>query len=692
MALVGLVIFLVMRWRTSLIVMLAIPISFVIALGFVQALGYGLQQMTIVALVIALGLLVDNAIVVTENINRFLRQGKDPLSAVAEATSQVGWAVASATLTTVLAFLPIVLMKDVSGDFIRSMPVTVMITLISSLLVALTLTPLLSYWLLRPTSAATRITRLVNYLLEHQYRASLNWALGHRKTVLAIATMAFFGSLALFPLVGVSFFPKAEKPQFVVNVRLPKGSSLEATDAVTRQVESVLLAQPEVKSVATNVGKGNPLIYYNVQRENEKTNYAQLFVQLQKQNSGRRTEELVAALRRQFSEYPGAKIEAKEFEQGPPVEAPVLVRVRGDDLPALTRLASQVERILNEIPGTVNVDNPLATQATDLQIDINKDKAALLGVPLAEIDRTVRIAMAGFAASIYRDDEGESYPIVVRLPAAPVWAEPRRAEQTDAANGTNGVSGKTSYESLSQIYVASVTGAQIPLAQLAKFRFRAGYGVIMHWDLSRMVSVTSDVNGRTAAEVSADLEAALKQLRLPPGFSVQIGGESESRGESFTSLYQATVIALVAILGVLVLQFRSFAQPLIIFSTIPLGVIGVILGLLFSGNSFSFSAFVGLTSLVGIVVNNSILLVEYANQLRAEGHSVSEAIRQAAATRFLPILLTTGTTVGGLLPLTLGGGTLWAPMGWAIIGGLAVSTFLTLLVTPVLYEMLTKRT
>lgn len=667
--LVALVIFLAFGLNMSLIIAAVIPLSIIIAVGFVDLTGYGLQQMTIVALVIALGLLVDNAIVVIENIQRFLKMGFSKKEAAVKGVSQVGWAVVSSTVTTILSFVPLMMLGEVTGDFIRSMPVTVVYALAASLLLALTFTPYIaSKFLKQDNKISLRFYNAVDGLVSHQYRSSLDYALKHRKIVLLISTVAFVGSMALFPLVGVSFFPKAEKNQFMINIRMPKGTNLERTDDVTRQVEIMLNKVDGMGHFASNVGHGNPRIYYNIFVQRENSSFAQIFVQLATEDMSRMAQ-IIDSLRIATSEIAGAKIEVKEFEQGPPVEAPVAIKIIGENLDNLKQIAADVEKIIASKEGTINVNNPLQTSATDLHININRNKAAIYGLSIADVDLAVRMALSGLNLSTYRDDNGKEYNIVGRMDYHK----------------------KTHISDLEKLYVNTVQGNAIPLKQVANIEFKESPAQISHFETQRNVTVTADVLGeRSVDEVTRDVITELENYNWPEGYSYYIGGELESRGESFGGLMKAVIVAMIAIFGVLVLQFRSFSQPFIVFSAIPLAMIGSIFALLFTGYSFSFTAGVGLTSLVGIVINNSIILVDYTNQLRRDGMDMIAALKEAGETRFVPIILTTATTIGGLLPLTLSGGTLWAPMGWTIIGGLALSTLLTLIVVPVLYNLFTK--
>jgi multidrug efflux pump subunit AcrB len=670
--LVGLVVLLAVGLRASGIVILVIPVSIMIGLGFIDLSGYGIEQMSIAGLVIALGLLVDNAIVVIENISRFMKMGHSNKEAAVKGTSQIAWAVVSSTTTTVLAFIPIMMMQNITGDFIRSMPVTVVYTLTASLLISLILTPYLSTKILKldDVQKTRKMRQFLNHEIENRYRKTLNFGLNKPKLLVLIAVVVFIASLSLFPLVGVSFFPKAEKPQFIININTPDGSNLQRTDQITQYVDSLLMHRSEIQHYAINIGHGNPRIYYNVIPRRNSSNHAQFFITLKERNL-ESFNQLIRDLRLQLSNVPGAKIEVKEFEQGPPVEAPIAVRILGDNLETLKKISLDIEKMIVSREGTINTKNPLSTTKTDIHVNINRDKAGFLGIPIVDIDKTVRAAVAGLPISKFRDLEGKEYNMVLRLP----------------------FTGKIDYEDLDKIYVSSITGAQIPLRQVAHIQFKGSPMLINHYNLERNVTITSDVEGDLSVDkVTKGIIEQLDAYDWPKGYRYSMGGELESREESFGGMAKAAIVAIIGIFAVLVLQFRSYTQPLIVFSAIPLAIIGSVAALLITGNSFSFTAFIGLTSLVGIVVNNSIILVDYTNQLRRDGKDIVSALKEAGETRFIPIILTTATTIGGLLPLTLGGGTLWAPMGWTIIGGLMVSTVLTLLVVPVLYKLFSKET
>lgn len=668
--LVGIIVLFALGLRASVLVMLAIPFSITIAIGFVDFSGFALQQMTIVGLVISLGLLVDNAIVVIENVTRFMRQGKPFREAAVEGTGQIAWPIVSSTLTTVMAFVPLVSMQSTSGSFIRSMPVTVIFTLLASLLISLTLTPYLASKFLRPaqTGRSPWLQQRLDGLAKGLYQRSLRYALANPLKTVLITTVVFLSSLALFPLVGVSLFPKADKPQFIVDIDAPEGSSLQRTDEIAKHVESLLSGIPQVKEYTSNIGRDNPQIYYNLRPRSEKTTRGQIYVNL-KPEAVRQLPAITQALRDSLRHYPGALIQVKEFEQGPPVDAPLSFMIIGDDLKILQDLALQLEETMQSTLGTTDVENPLRTPRTNLHIDINREKASLFGVRTIDVDRNVRAAMTGLTVSSFKAEDGERHDIVVGL-------------ATD----------KSRLSDFSRIFVSSQGGTQVPLRNLANITFRSGPNQILHYNMERAVQVNAAVKqGFEVEAVAAEIIKKLENFDLPPGYRFYVGGNVESRKEAFGGVMTAILIAVISIFGILVLQFRSYLQPLVVFSAIPVAIVGSILALLITGYTFSFTAFVGLTSLVGIVINNSIILVDYTNQLRRQGKDLISAITEAGQTRLTPIVLTTATTVGGLLPLTLGGGTIWAPMGWTIIGGLIVSTFLTLIVVPVLYQFFGKR-
>ncbi|MEL6673139.1 MAG: efflux RND transporter permease subunit [Bacteroidota bacterium] len=669
--LVGVVILIFLGIRNSLIVMTVIPTSILIAIFLLDLSGFGLQQISIAGLVIALGLLVDNGIVVVENISRFVQQGMPLKEAAAKGTSEVGWALVSSTATTMLAFFPMTQLGGGTGQFIQSMPITVIFSLLASLVLALALTPLLASKLMRKkvSDKLNAVERFMQGLVQNVYRGALNFALARPVVMVLLGVASLAGSIALFPYVGVSFFPSADKPLLVININTPEGTNLTRTNEAALFVESVLDSMEEVRGHVTNVGHGNPQIYYNLIPKNFDKQHAQVLAHLEKWEN-RSFYATIDKLRSKFAGYTGARITVNELKNGPPSEAPIAIRVIGDNLDSIRHYSLGLEALIASKEGVINVDNPLAQSKTTLRTKIKRDKAGMLGVQLADIDFAVRTSMTGNRLGIMNTDDGEKYPITVRMD---------KGEDARISD-------------FQRVAVASQAGAQVPLSQLAQLQFQADASKINHYDLERNTIVTADVmDGYNVTSITQDLINDLDKIKLPTGYSFFIAGEYQTQQESFGDLGQMLLIAILGIFAVLVLQFKSFSQPFVVLSAIPLAFSGSIVALFLAGYSFSFLAFVGFTSLVGIVVNTSIILVDYANQLRAKGLPLREALQQASETRFTPILLTTLTTILGLLPLTLSGSNLWAPLGWTIIGGMVSSTILTLLIVPVLYQWLTPK-
>jgi multidrug efflux pump subunit AcrB len=516
-------------------------------------------------------------------------------------------------------------------------------------------------------AAGNALLQRVMGVIHRYYRPALHYCLARPKaTVAAALGGALLLSAALVPVIGNSLFPKADTPQFLVTVEAPDGTSLAATDAALRFVEDELAHTPQVKNWFANLGKGNPLIYYNIVSHSEALNYAEVFVQL-KHYDTRDTPRQLDRLRGRLARYPGAHIYVKEFVNGPRITAPVSVRVIGPDLEVIENLAGQVERLIQATPGTRDVDNPLRVARTNLKLAVDTQKAALLGVPAVEFERAVRLSVAGVPVSTYKDPSGEQYDIVVRTPIA---------ARADLA-------------ALGQIRVPSASGAILPVSQLASLQFQKAPTQIERYNRERATTVNAEVErGFNTARVTAAVVKRLNAMNWPRGYRYTLGGEAESSQEAFGGIGTAIIVAVFGIFAILVLEFGNFKSTLIVLTVVPLGVLGGLTLLLLTGNSISFTASIGFIALIGIEIKNSILFVDFTNQLRAQGVPLGEAIEQAGEIRFLPILLTSATAIGGLLPLALQNAGLYSPMAWVIIGGLISSTLLARLVTPVMYKLM----
>ncbi len=659
-------------WRASLVVMISIPLSLSIGLALLDALGFTLNQLSIVGMVVSLGLLVDDSIVIVENIERFLRMGYTRAQASILATKQLGVAVIGCTATLILAFLPLAFMPAASGDFIRSMPMAVILTVTASLFVALTIIPFLSSLILKPheVSEGNFFFRAFKQYINKPYQRILVATMKRPVTTLLFMTALFLSSLLLIPGIGFSLFPASEKPMFVIDLETPKGTSIDETDRIARIVEERVMRQKGVASVSANVGKGNPRVYYNEFQREQSPNFSQLFVQMDPSYHVPQIVATLDTLRKDLQQIPGARIEVKQFQQGPPVAAPVEMRIFGDNLDTLQHLAARVEEMMRQTPGTRYINNNLAEQKTDLRVTIDRQKAGLFGIPLAEIARTVRLAMAGLEIGQLRTDEGKEYDLLLSI-----------AHHPDEA-----------MERFSRIHVSSLSGAQIPLNQIAAISLETASPLILHYNKERYTRVTSFVQpGFNTEQLTEQILDSLRAMDFPYGYSFIAAGERESREESFGGMGTIIIIAVFGLMAILVLEFRTFKSTLIVLSVIPLGTIGALVTLYLVGETLSFVATIGLIALVGIEIKNSILLVDYTNQLREGGMPLEQAVMEGAETRFLPILLTSMTAIGGLIPLVLEQSPLISPLAWVLIGGLISSTLLSRIVTPLLYRLLPPR-
>jgi multidrug efflux pump subunit AcrB len=450
-------------------------------------------------------------------------------------------------------------------------------------------------------------------------------------------------------------------------VEAPPQSKIGYTNSVVLQIEKRLKQEKDVKYFASNVGKGNPRIYYNVIPRNEQSEFAQVFVQLNEHTNPKRKAEIMEMLRKEWTPFPGAKVEVKDFEQGPPVAAPVEVRIFGDDLDTLRKLAANVETMLHKTAGTMYVDNPVDLNKSDIRVDIIPEKAQQLGIPFVQIDRTVRLAVAGLTLGKYTDKNSNEYDILL----------------------TRAREGRPTLDVFRNLYVNNLQGKAIPLSQVASLKMETSPVNINHQEKRRVVAVKAFVQqGFLADRVINEVIAKMDAMKLPPGYDYEMGGEVESRKQSFGGFQNIIIVTVFLFIAVLILEFKTFKSTLIILSVIPLGIVGAALALWITGNSLSFVAIIGLIALAGIEVKNTILLVDFTNQLREQGRTLDEAIREAGEVRFLPIVLTSLTAIGGLTPIAISNNPLIAPLAIVLIGGLISSTLLSRVVTPVVYRLI----
>ncbi|MBV8972026.1 MAG: efflux RND transporter permease subunit, partial [Sphingomonadaceae bacterium] len=551
--------------RASLVVMVSVPLSLAIGCAVLAFSGFTLNQLSIAGFIIALGLLVDDSIVVTENIARRLREGEGRATAAIEGTRQIAVAVLGCTGVLLLAFLPLAFLPEGSGKFIRSLPIAVFGTVAGSLLVSLTIVPFLASRVLARDGDAhgNRALQAIQTAIHRVYAPALHWSLTHPWRALGAAMLLCVASFGLVPLIGSSLFPAAETPYFLVEVRAPEGAALVQTDRAVRAVEAALAREPAVRTVMANIGRSNPQIYYNQASNDQATNLGGVLAVMDRWDPAH-SPAMIARLRAAFDRIADAQVTIKLFQNGPPVDAAIVAKLRGPDLGELKRLSLAIEQVMRHVPGTRDVSNPIAVDRPRLDLNVDADKAALLGIAPGTVRRTVRLALVGEAAGRFRDAEGDSYNVVVRLPL-----------------------GETQPVSvLDRIYVPSTNGGAVPLTQIAAPRLGSAPPRIVRDYQQREIDVSADVQpGFLTAKVNAGVFAALAKLPLPPGYHFAVGGEAEQAQKSFGGLGPVIAVAVFGIVGVLVVEFGRFREVAVVAGVVPLGVFGGLVALFLSGNS-----------------------------------------------------------------------------------------------------------
>jgi HAE1 family hydrophobic/amphiphilic exporter-1 len=658
------------------IIGLAIPFSIVCTFVLMYFGKLTLNLMSLGGLALGVGMMVDNAIVVLENIYRYRQEGHSITDAAIKGAEEVSMAIQASTFTNLVVFLPIVFVEGIAAQMFKEMALTVTYSLLASLAVALTLVPVMaSRWLDRVRLHETAWSE-EDYAwktagrLGRWYHGLLGAALRYRRLVIGALVLAFLSSFIPWTLVEKEFMPPMDAREIQVTVAMPKGTTLEQTDRVVRQMEGVILAQPETDTVMVRVGGGD---LYNLGGDSGTEN-GSLSVRLKKGaavKGGRSTEDVADFLRREAAGLPGAKITVAKRGGGMIMsgsgEAPVQIRIKGDNLAVLAGLADGVVQRINRIPGLREVNSSLSEGRPEVQLHLRRDKAATYGLSAMVVAQAVRTAVGGEIATRYRVG-GEEVDVRVGL---------AREDRRNLAD-------------LSEIRVTTPTGMQVPLYEVAELHTGLGPSEINRESGSRYATVTAQIHNRFSGAVVRDVNEALKGYRLPEGYRLEYGGEAEEMQESFGQLGLAFLLAAVLVYIILAAQFESFAYPFIIMFTVPMAFIGVAWTLFLGGKSLSLYAIIGCIMLAGIVVNNAIVLVDYTNTLRSRGLPRDEALRRAGPTRLRPILMTTLTTILGLVPLALGlgeGAEAEAPLALVLIGGLATSTLLTLIVVPVIYTL-----
>ncbi len=669
--------------RASAVVMVSVPLSLAIGVMVMWWTGFSLNQLVISGFILSLGILVDDSIVVVENISRHLRQGYRRTAAALAGTQQIAVAVLGCTSVLVLAFLPLTALPEGAGKFTRGLPIAVIATVMASFLVSMTVIPFLASRILPRDEKpeGNRFLQLLQNGIHRSYAPVLHRALEHPMRAFWGAMAMCVAALGLVPVLGTSLFPPADAPYFQVEVEASKGADLSATDRAVRFVEAELAKEGAIIDRMANVGRGNPQLFYNVRETAQQSNYGVVAATLDGWDQ-KATPALYERLRARFATYPEARITLEPYKNGVPIDAPIQWFVSGPDLSVLQSISRKAEAVMRKTPGTRDVRNPLAFDRIDLDLGLDADRAALLGVSPAAARRATRIALGGEPAGRFRDGEGDSYDVMVRLGTGAATAS-RTGDRPPGA--------LQSADVLGRVYVPAASGQAVPLLAVASPHLSNGPAFIYRHGQQRSVSLTSGVvDGYLTSRVNADVGKRLHELDLPRGYSLKQGGEALAETKSFGGMGGVILLALFGIFAILVLEFGRFRETIVVAGVIPLGMFGGLIALFLTGNSISYTAIIGFVALIGIEIKNSILLVDFTTQLRQQGVGLRDAIEKAGEVRFLPVLLTSVTAVLALLPLALSGSGLYSPLAWVIIGGLISSTILSRVVTPVMYLLLVR--
>lgn len=672
---VVLVSMLFMEWRSALLVAVCIPITVAMTLGMAQLVGIDLQQVSIAALIIALGMLVDAPVVAADAINRELAHGQPRSVAAWLGPKRLARAVFYATLTNIVAFLPLLLVKGKTGDFIYALPIVVSLSLLAAMLVAWTFAPLLGFYVLKGQRGleasdgkpATGFPRL--------YKAFVERCIAHRFPSAAVAVLILVAGTFLVRSIGSSFFPKDLHDVFVVNLDLPEGSPIRQTREVAleaiRQIDA--LEGQEVRSYTTFVGAGGPRFWLSIEPEQRADNYAQILVHTADKHA---TAAVVDRLKKELpARIADARVRTQMLETGPPIGVPVQVRIFGPDADTLRELASQVKAKMRSIPGTIDIHDDWGDPVSQMTLNIDHDRSAMSGLTHEDVAATVGTGLSGLSVSQIREQDKL---IDIRLRLRP--SERSRLDDLHSLNVVN-----------------AATGAGVPLRQLAMFERQLVTPKIRRRDHERCLTVRCDaVPGVLPSEIVAGLQRALpaasttgksagSTIAFPTGYRWEFGGEKFEQDKGFKSLTIALVVSFVAIYLALVLQFNSATQPILIYAAVPFGVVGGLIGLLTFGSTFGFMAFLGVASLAGLIISHVIVLFDFIDEMRHKGEPLRQAVVDAGLARLRPVVVTVLACVGGLIPLALSGGPLWKPMCYVQIAGMLVATVVTLVLVPVLY-------
>ena len=670
-------------WRSTVITGLTLPIALIGSFLFMYMAGFTINMITLMALSLCVGLLIDDAIVVRENIVRHVQMGKSPYQASLDGTQEIGLAVLATTLSIVAVFLPIGFMGGIIGKFFHEFGITIVAAVLISMFVSFTLDPMLSSIWHDPSieahgaaGAAPRrrnlydktIGRVTGWFdrategLAEGYQGVLRRALAHKLLTLALALGIFVGSVFMVPLLGTEFVPKSDFSETSLSFYTPAGSSLEVTEGRARQVETVIRAFPEVRYTLTTINTGNA----------QGKMYASIYVRLvDRKDRKLGVEEMSVMLRERLRRVPGITVTHVGLTDSIGGQKQLSFSIQGPDTAELERLSRLTLDKVRGIPGLVDLDSTAKPGKPALDVVVRRDVASDLGLSVAQIGSALRTLVAGQTVGNWRAPDDQTYDVNVRL-APSARNSPQDMEQLPFNIGTQ----------------PDGSARIVRLGQVAQVRDSIGPNQINRRDLNREVALSANVSGRSSGEVSADIKKVMDSIALPPGYNFRFGGATKDMAEAFSYAISALALAVIFIYMILASQFKSFLQPLALMTALPLTLIGVVLALMMFNSALSMFSVIGIVMLMGLVTKNAILLVDFAIRAREDGMERSEALLLAAKVRLRPILMTTLAMIFGMVPLAFAlteGSEMRAPMGQAVIGGVITSSLLTLVVVPVVY-------
>ena len=662
------VVFIGMGMRNAIIVSTAIPASIIATFSLMRLLQINIHQISIAALIVSLGMLVDNAIVISDSIQVMIDRGEDRMKACVEGTRSVAIPVLTSTLTTIAAYMPFLFLNSIAGEYIISLPKIVMISLSASYAVALFVTPSMAYIFFKPSISRIRTSKTAN-----AFKRALLYGLEKRTTVIISISIALVAAVFMTFQLGLQFFPYADTDIIYLNIKSHGSGNMDRTEKLTYEVSSLLDEEPLVVSYTSSIGQGLPKFYNTIVNKAPSQDFAQMLLHLDLENLGRSKEfkdipHFVSHLQRKMdAAISSGKVDVNMLEQAEPVGAPVTLRLTGSDSALLRNSAENVKNMLTEIEGTKNITDDTYEYTYEFVVNPKGIKTSIFGISNYELQNEISIALRGRESSTFRDN-GKEYPIVAE----------------------SDIDTKAELENL--MIKSQATGSKVLLKEIADIELKSQLPVINKYNGELAISVYSDISdGYSSSKIGSELGQMLKDADFPEGIRYEFNGEPEKIRENFGNIAVAAIFAVLSVYLILLIQFKSFLQPLIILITVPLAIIGSITGLFLFNQKLSFVAMLGMVSLLGIVVNNAIILIDFINSELEEGKTIKQSCIDAVNKRMRPIMLSTWTTIIGLTPLVYSGSALFTPMAIALMSGLLISTVLTMVVIPVIYSIVMER-